>query len=59
MNSIDSDILLRGNDRAKLKRHPSLFSRKSKAKTINGDTSTHLNGTDSSTTTTLDENPQS
>jgi len=34
------------NDRAKLKRHPSLFSRKSKIKTVNGDI-TQPNGTDS------------
>ncbi|CAF0890279.1 unnamed protein product [Adineta ricciae] len=33
------------NDRAKLKRHPSLFSRKLKLKTVNGDM-THHNGND-------------
>ncbi|CAF3893526.1 unnamed protein product [Rotaria sordida] len=42
------------NDRAKLKRHPSLFSRKLKHKATNGDLTTH-NGTDTSTTIQNDE----
>ncbi|CAF4399512.1 unnamed protein product [Rotaria socialis] len=42
------------NDRAKLKRHPSLFSRKLKFKAINGDTPPH-NGTDPSNSLQIDE----
>ncbi|CAF2150679.1 unnamed protein product, partial [Rotaria magnacalcarata] len=42
------------NDRAKLKRHPSLFSRKLKFKAINGDTSSH-NGTDPLNSLQIDE----
>ncbi|CAF3498387.1 unnamed protein product [Rotaria sp. Silwood1] len=42
------------NDRAKLKRHPSLFARKLKFKPINGDLTTH-NGTDASITIQNDE----
>ncbi|CAF3607414.1 unnamed protein product [Rotaria sordida] len=46
------------NDRAKLKRHPSLFSRKSKSKIINGEM-THTNDVDSSSVTPNDEIQQS
>ncbi|CAF3054658.1 unnamed protein product [Rotaria sp. Silwood2] len=46
------------NDRAKLKRHASLFSRKSKSKTINGEI-IHTNEVDSSNVTPNDEIQQS
>ncbi|CAF0837376.1 unnamed protein product [Adineta steineri] len=46
------------NDRAKLKRNPSLFSRKTKPKTGNGEMA-HPNGIDTSTITPNDETQQS
>ncbi|CAF3557983.1 unnamed protein product [Rotaria socialis] len=46
------------NDRAKLKRHPSLFSRKPKSKTVSDET-TQPNEVDSSNATPTDENQQS
>ena len=51
-------LFLFRNDRAKLKRHPSLFSRKSKPKIVNGEI-THPNGTDSSNGISNDEIQQS